>query len=232
MVCRYPRRTWSILAGMIITGAARSIAVKLAYQSGLRAPLTITLLYLLGQSLSLVVYWISSRTTTDCVGAPTTEGIELRASRCRPVDDDDDDNFGPLGDPADQDERAGIASADDDRDCDDRATVLARSFSPTTDVAPPPPHPSKLHPTTPSYDSAKSWSSSSSSSSSHSAIARLCSSLRDCYHDGDDGNVIPNGSRHGLSDESEEWTHRKSRVVPHHARPMIPAFLNLLNSGL
>ncbi|KAL3798927.1 hypothetical protein ACHAW5_001654, partial [Stephanodiscus triporus] len=46
------------------------------------------------------------------------------------------------------------------------------------------------------------------------------------------GNDIPNGSRHGLSDESEEWTRRKSRVVPHHARPLIPAVLNLLNSGL
>lgn len=42
---------------MIVTGAARSIIVKLAYQSGFEAPLTITLLYLLGQSLSLVVHY-------------------------------------------------------------------------------------------------------------------------------------------------------------------------------
>ena len=41
-----------------MTGAARSVAVKLAYQSGFRAPLTVTLLYLLGQSLSLAVHWI------------------------------------------------------------------------------------------------------------------------------------------------------------------------------
>ena len=46
---------------MITTGAFRSIIVKLAYQSGLEAPLTVTLLYLLGQSFSLIVYIIQSR---------------------------------------------------------------------------------------------------------------------------------------------------------------------------
>jgi len=46
---------------MIITGAIRSFTVKLAYQSGFRAPLTITLLYLAGQALSLFVYVIQNR---------------------------------------------------------------------------------------------------------------------------------------------------------------------------
>lgn len=45
---------------MIISGAARSIIVKLAYQSGFEAPLTITLLYLLGQSFSLIVYAVQT----------------------------------------------------------------------------------------------------------------------------------------------------------------------------
>ena len=49
---------------MIITGAFRSIIVKLAYQSGLEAPLTVTLLYLLGQSFSLIVYIIQTRVIT------------------------------------------------------------------------------------------------------------------------------------------------------------------------
>ena len=57
---KYSGHTWSILLGMIMTGAARSIIVKLAYQSGFRAPLTITLLYLLGQSLSLFVYGLNN----------------------------------------------------------------------------------------------------------------------------------------------------------------------------
>ncbi len=46
---------------MIITGSARSVLVKLAYQSGFRAPLTVTLLYLAGQFLSLVVYVVQKR---------------------------------------------------------------------------------------------------------------------------------------------------------------------------
>jgi drug/metabolite transporter (DMT)-like permease len=46
---------------MIITGSARSVVVKLAYQGGFRAPLTVTLLYLAGQSLSLFVYMIQKR---------------------------------------------------------------------------------------------------------------------------------------------------------------------------
>ncbi|KAL9188854.1 hypothetical protein ACHAXT_011344 [Thalassiosira profunda] len=64
MVVHYSARTWSILLGMIFTGAARSIVVKLAYQSGFMAPLTITLLYLFGQGLSLLVYF-GSRTLQD-----------------------------------------------------------------------------------------------------------------------------------------------------------------------
>jgi len=58
MICKYSGHTWFILFGMIVTGSTRSIIVKLAYQSGFEAPLTITLLYLLGQSFSLFVYGI------------------------------------------------------------------------------------------------------------------------------------------------------------------------------
>mmetsp|Transcript_11487 Transcript_11487/g.12795 ORF Transcript_11487/g.12795 Transcript_11487/m.12795 type:complete len:410 (-) Transcript_11487:28-1257(-) len=61
MVCKYSRHTWSILFGMIITGSVRSVAVKLAYQSGFRAPLTVTLLYLAGQTLSLLAYVAQKR---------------------------------------------------------------------------------------------------------------------------------------------------------------------------
>lgn len=65
IICKYSGYTWSILLGMIITGSARSIVVKLAYQSGFKAPLTITLLYLLGQSLSLFVYGIQKWFVND-----------------------------------------------------------------------------------------------------------------------------------------------------------------------
>jgi len=58
---QYSTTTWFILVGMIITGAARSLTVKLAYQSGFQAPLTITLLYLTGQALSLFAYIIQKK---------------------------------------------------------------------------------------------------------------------------------------------------------------------------
>jgi len=52
----YSNATLGILIGMVITGAARSVAVKILYQSGFEDPLCVTLLCLLGQSLSLAVY--------------------------------------------------------------------------------------------------------------------------------------------------------------------------------
>ena len=63
---------------MITSGAFRSIIVKLAYQSGLEAPLTVTLLYLLGQSLSLLVYFIEKRATTIYKDLYTKKEKELR----------------------------------------------------------------------------------------------------------------------------------------------------------
>ncbi|KAL9180320.1 hypothetical protein ACHAXT_008290 [Thalassiosira profunda] len=65
MVCGYSPYTWTILLGMILTGAARSIVVKCTFQSGLEAPLTVTLLYLLGQSFSLVVYGLQKWLVRD-----------------------------------------------------------------------------------------------------------------------------------------------------------------------
>mmetsp|Transcript_16637 Transcript_16637/g.35945 ORF Transcript_16637/g.35945 Transcript_16637/m.35945 type:complete len:440 (-) Transcript_16637:2476-3795(-) len=76
MVCNYSRYTWSILLGMIITGSARSIVVKLAYQSGFKAPLTITLLYLLGQSFSLFIYWIQKGLKTNIKALSETKQDE------------------------------------------------------------------------------------------------------------------------------------------------------------
>jgi len=61
MLRMYEKRTLSILLCMIITGALRSVAVKLLYQIGLSAPFFVTLLYLCGQSLSLGVHCIGRR---------------------------------------------------------------------------------------------------------------------------------------------------------------------------
>lgn len=56
MVCNYSKNVWCILFGMVVTGSLRTVTVKLAYQSGFSAPLTISLLYFFGQGLSIVVY--------------------------------------------------------------------------------------------------------------------------------------------------------------------------------
>ena len=57
----YSARTSVILLCMVVTGAGRSVGVKLFYQLGYNNPLFVSLLYLLGQSLSLVVYWATQR---------------------------------------------------------------------------------------------------------------------------------------------------------------------------
>ncbi|KAL3808276.1 hypothetical protein ACHAXA_001165 [Cyclostephanos tholiformis] len=192
---------------MIVSGAARSIAVKLAYQSGLKAPLTITLLYLFGQSMSLFVYYwnrtkmrmrrrglvhclhlprapsssssssSSSSRTTDYVAAPTSEEIEL------------------------------------------------------TTIDPPPPSTTSPSASTPPIAISSDSANSASPSPSSSVVAYFHSSF---YNDDDenDGEGMPRGSRHGLSDESEERTRRSARDVPWQARPALPALFNLLSSGL
>ena len=49
----YSLRVSLVLACMVITGASRSVAVKLFYDLGFRNPLFVTILYLTGQGLSL-----------------------------------------------------------------------------------------------------------------------------------------------------------------------------------
>jgi len=47
------------LIAVIVMGAARSVAVQLFFQLGFTQPLFVTLIYLFGQSLALVVYFVS-----------------------------------------------------------------------------------------------------------------------------------------------------------------------------
>ena len=131
----YSKHTIGILLAMIVTGAARIVSVKLFYQlqqfDG--APLVVTLLYLLGQSLSLGVYWLSSTTHTagfeklaDLEGedAPKlkvlADDIELSslpacASPSPNSADDDDDNDVPYSS-----ERT-MSLSDDSSDNDDNS---------------------------------------------------------------------------------------------------------------
>jgi len=111
----YEKRTLSILLCMIVTGALRSVAVKLLYQIGLSAPFFVTLLYLGGQSLSLAVHCIGRRlgivkerqepariaTAQDAVGEPRAnitaikDGdkgyITVHSEACEAAFDDEDE---------------------------------------------------------------------------------------------------------------------------------------------
>ncbi|KAL3895954.1 MAG: hypothetical protein SGARI_007299, partial [Bacillariaceae sp.] len=50
---------------MIVIGTARSVGVKVLYQLGFDHPLLVALLYLLGQSLALPVYWLTPSQSDD-----------------------------------------------------------------------------------------------------------------------------------------------------------------------
>jgi hypothetical protein len=54
VVNHYSPQVLAILLSMVITGAARSVVVKLFYQFGFEKPIFVTLLY-----LSLVVHFVS-----------------------------------------------------------------------------------------------------------------------------------------------------------------------------
>ena len=285
---------------MIITGAARSVAVKLAYQSGLLlAPLTMTLLYLFGQSLSLVVYWIEKRGwrrwrrwrrwsanrflllfprtasrrrrpsiigAVDYASVPRGDampagvggggGIEMRL-RSPPPPPRRRPTGGWVGRPAEMGEccRDGGEEEDDDGGGEDATSsilpaadgggVVPSECETTTQsvrpmaTGPPPPPVEKYPPSVPCTSS----SDSASPASSSSVVEHFQSYFYDDEDDEDDedddddeegggGGGIPNGSRHGLSDETEERTRVAARGVPWCLKPAIPALLNLLNSGL
>lgn len=57
----YSAKVSFILGAMVLTGAARSVTAKLFYQLGFNHPLFLTLLYLIGQALSLIPYNIMAQ---------------------------------------------------------------------------------------------------------------------------------------------------------------------------
>ena len=54
----YSLQTSLIILGMVVAGTARSVGVKIFYQLGYDNPLFVALLYLVGQSMALIVYFI------------------------------------------------------------------------------------------------------------------------------------------------------------------------------
>jgi len=74
---------------MVVTGAARSVAVKLAYQCGFTAPLTMTLLYLFGQALSLLVYFVQ---TSNIVRDGLSNNSSKKSSEASSTSEDEEEN--------------------------------------------------------------------------------------------------------------------------------------------
>mmetsp|Transcript_31176 Transcript_31176/g.75376 ORF Transcript_31176/g.75376 Transcript_31176/m.75376 type:complete len:474 (+) Transcript_31176:110-1531(+) len=210
MVCKYSGYTWFILLGMILSGSVRSIVVKLAYQSGFQAPLSITLLYLLGQSFSLFVYWVQRCLANDYKALITTAEGE--------AGDELNDEL-PNGKTVELGTLAGGADANHDAECLKDATTSfpKRLIESHKDI-------SKR-----SFARSSTLSSPSvmSDSSLSSALCEFYATARSSFYQDE----IPNGSNHGLSIQSEErikWVH----TIPFYAKPAIPAVLNLLNSAL
>ena len=72
----YSSKVYIILVTMVVTGATRLVAVKSLYQLDFENPWLVTLLYLTGQALSLIVYWL-----LPCLGQDNNDD-----------NDDNDDN--------------------------------------------------------------------------------------------------------------------------------------------
>ncbi len=68
------------------------MVVKLAYQSGFEAPLTVTLLYLSGQGLSIVVYWVQQTFFTPAPAHARIDAVRTSCIRLSDKEEEDDDD--------------------------------------------------------------------------------------------------------------------------------------------
>lgn len=229
MVCKYSCKTWSILLGMILTGSARSIVVKLAYQSGFKAPLTITLLYLLGQSFSLFVYGIQkkwlAKNDYDMLDV-AKDGHDHEPIQHDVVQEKslEMSSYASVG--AGNEAVAASVSVEDGGD----NGIIPTEQSSCEVQHYPGASVSTVEPTSALTESLDLDDASISSTSRpvSSSLYEIYSSVRASFNDDDE---IPNGSNHGLSTQSEQriqWVHH----IPFYARPAIPAIFNLLNSAL
>ena len=197
---------------MILTGAARSIIVKLAYQSGFRAPLTITLLYLFGQSLSLLVYKIQTKWLSNDYKA-----LDTKVTKDDPQTQETSIESSSSNIELAESKQSASAEFEiitkEQSSCEEAADDVEHNFLSTDSIA---------------MEATEQTSTSSSMPSF--ALSEMCKSIHASLQFTDD-DEIPIGSNHGLSPQSAErirWAH----TIPYHIRPAIPALFNLLNSAL
>lgn len=198
----YSRRTSLILLGMIVTGAGRSVGVKLFYQLGLVNPLVVAGLYLLGQSLSLIVYLIQRF---------------FQKERYAPLIDEEEEERGSADEDCDQEMTACSSSTlslttvdNDDDDGDHESDLGAGSPVAAASAA----TGSENDEETPPIEI---------NQTDNDDIVVLAAPRRQ--------QLKRQGSNHGLTKESEEaisWAHR----IPWYFKPIIPAVFNLANATL
>lgn len=217
---------------MILVGSLRSIVVKVAYQSGFKAPLTVTLLSFVGKSLSLFVYWVQKPRTIqttqwrrwgrwfankeekyDVLSSPKATATESSSSDKSSFANDESRCTSSslsleLGEKKKRSYSRVEEGADEVEVANSSSSKAATAASPTEEQ-----HEDKT-------GQSQQWSS---------IVDFYTNFLRHQSNSVDD--EIPNGSNHGLSPASEEriqWIHR----VPFYVRPAIPAILALLASAL
>jgi len=216
---------------MVFTGAVRSFIVKSAYQTGFEAPLTVTILYLTGQSLSIFVYLIQTHghcfkiilqnfggyyyysfPKDDSISSTTTTTNTTSYNSSDAEYDDDPDNDAQCSrknkngnSHALHDQQTHQQNHDNKVESPERKKQKSHSqhFEDNPNIT---------------HISSSLFQTSSSSSSSSS-------------NNNNNNNTLPKGSRHGLTTQSQEaikWT----QTIPWYYKPIIPGIFNLLNSTL
>ncbi|KAG7369511.1 hypothetical protein IV203_027257 [Nitzschia inconspicua] len=210
----YSLRTSSILLGMIVTGTIRTVGVKLLYQIGFDHPIFITLLYLIGQTLSLLVHCYTRFSFCFCFPVPVSK-----------------DYYQPV--------IMGQCQEDDTIITDTTADTTTTTTETTTSIKEP-----IIRDTNEDYylevDRQKCPSIEGSTSDSFLTPLELEKEYSHNNND-NDNNDSPSshrrpsvllqrqGSQTGLSEESHRavrWVH----TIPWQVQPLIPGMFNLLNA--
>jgi drug/metabolite transporter (DMT)-like permease len=225
----YSPQVLAILLSMVITGAARSVVVKLFYQVGFERPMLVTLLYLLGQSLSLVVYFVSLQLIKDvaddpAAGARQTDKHAETLSTTKEDDSENERQPNLSSSLPSQLSKSNLEVSEDHEWCvhelgeptgDDTCVQLAESATRQRDV--------DISTTKEKSDKNENQVESGQACPRPSAASRTRRSKLPSRR--------PRGSTHGLTEESKnavQWIHQ----IPYYWKPLIPGIFNLCNSAM
>eukprot|EP00536_Pseudo-nitzschia_multiseries_P012655 jgi/Psemu1/260807/estExt_Genewise1Plus.C_4970009 len=213
------------LVGMITMGAARIVAIKIYYQIELEesrpvTPLFVTLLYLTGQTLSLVVHYVYQYIRCDaCVASIGVSGSGSSGSKAHPATTASRgyDTIETAVRKLDGDNDVDIDIEYDIDGSDEDASALG--FEPMEPAAKPPADGSNANTNTNTNTNA----TNNTHTHTHTHTAKHPPRRK--------ARARRRGSKTGLTEESEAavaWIHR----IPWYCKPVIPGLFNLCNSAL